>query len=82
MSLEEKISELEQKRNNLITRLKGIDRDIIKYRDQLLEQSDKYVKIVCPECNGEGYKKDDQRKKHICPLCNGKKWVWALQYKE
>ena len=82
MSIEEKIRELEEKRNKLISRLKNIDKEIIKYRDQLFELSDKYVKIVCPECNGEGYKKDKEGRKHICPLCNGKKWIWALSYKE
>ena len=79
--LEKKLNELREKYDKLTEELYKVQEEIEKTIDDLHSLDDSMVRIICPQCLGLSFKKDEHgRKKHVCDLCRGRGWVWAKRW--
>ena len=79
--LEKKLDELRGEYEKLINEMMKLQGEIEETMDKLNSLDSSMVRIVCPECLGMSFVKDEHgRKKHVCKLCKGKGWVWAKRW--
>lgn len=79
--IEDKIKSLTRKQNEKIVEINKIQEEMTSLMESYYSMDDKYVKIFCIGCNGQGYTKEGE-KKVLCKLCRGKQYNWVVKYKE
>ena len=84
MSTKEEVTiEIKEKNNQLqelIKKVKSTEIEIYNLREKLYGLDPKYIKVVCPICNGKGYSINQDNKKIICNICLGKEYTWMMLY--
>ncbi len=75
------ISDIQKDIDNLNKRMDEVYIELVEAVDQDLENNEDYIKLECPDCDGLGIIKEDNRK-IVCPTCNKKGWVWGKIYIE
>ena len=79
------LSKLQKEVMSEFTELNSKAESLFKYLNDIntliLEKDNRYVKIKCVNCNGEGTIKKDG-KLTLCDICGGKKYIWGELYEE
>jgi DnaJ-class molecular chaperone len=79
--LEEKLNNAKQEYEQLENKMYSIEQHMTNIIEEMFENDDIHIKIICPECNGkEMVKKGDSRV--VCSVCNGKGYIWAKKWSE
>lgn len=76
MTLEKDIEEKEIELKKVVSEAEKVRDELHELREKRLEKSDKYTRIVCPQCAGRGWNQHDKKKKE-CKYCTGKGYQWA-----
>ena len=79
MSIEKEEEQILKNIDDKKSELKLLYKMLEDIEERKFSSSDKYVKCVCLECNGQGNTKIEDRR-IICPVCNGKGYMWVKKW--
>jgi len=81
-SLEDEIRALTRKKMQLIVDADKLNKEILEVTEKYYELSDDYTKVVCFNCDGQGYiQVEEENKKVKCQICNLKCYLWMKKFK-